>query len=89
MVSLSTKQKVQGTKHTLNDREMGEIIPGVDPREKMAADYWTKMVHSQTVAKWQTLLSIFFFFRKVHMKKKRMVAKTARLHNGFTMYKTV
>lgn len=34
---------------------MGEIIPGVDPREKMAADYWTKTAHFQTVAKWQTL----------------------------------
>lgn len=38
-----------------NDREMGEIIPGVDPREKMATDYWTKGVHFETVTKWQTV----------------------------------
>lgn len=38
---------------------MGEIIPGVDPREKMASDYWTKGVHFETVTKWQ---SVFFFF---------------------------
>lgn len=34
---------------------MGEIIPGVDPREKMASDYWTKGVHFETVTKWQTV----------------------------------
>lgn len=34
---------------------MGEIIPGVDPREKMASDYGTKGVHSETVTKWQTV----------------------------------
>lgn len=62
MVSLSTKQKVQGTKHKpntrpANDSEMGEIIPGVDPREKMAGDYWTKGVNFETVTKWQTASS--------------------------------
>lgn len=36
---------------------MGEIILGVDPREKMASDYWTKGVHSETVTKWQTVCS--------------------------------
>lgn len=60
MVSLSTKQKVPRTKHKLipgtpNDREMGEIILWVDPREKMASDYWTKGVHFETATKWQTL----------------------------------
>lgn len=38
---------------------MGEIILGVDPREKMASDYWTKGVHFETVTKWQTLCGSF------------------------------
>lgn len=39
---LALNKRYREQKHKLNDREMGEIIPGVDPREKMAADYWTK-----------------------------------------------
>lgn len=30
---------------------MGEIILGVDPREKMASDYWTKGVHFENCHK--------------------------------------
>lgn len=52
---------------------MGEIILGVDPREKTASDYWTKGVHFETVTKWQTLcvsflLFFFFFLRALHVE---------------------
>lgn len=47
---------------------MGEIIPGVDPREKMASDYWTKGVHFKTVTKWQPGTDSFFLLRVVSIK---------------------
>lgn len=51
---------------------MGEIILGVDPREKTAGDYRTKGVHFETVTKWQTLcvsfLVFFFFLRALHVE---------------------
>lgn len=45
---------------------MGEIIPGVDPREKMTGDYRTKGVHFETVTKWQPVC--FFLLRAVLVK---------------------
>lgn len=50
---------------------MGEIILGVDPREKTAGDYRTKGVHFETVTKWQTLcvsFLFFFFLRALHVE---------------------
>lgn len=34
--------------------EMGEMIPEVDPREKMVGDSRTRGAHIKTVTKWQT-----------------------------------
>lgn len=51
---------------------MGEIILWVDPREKMASDYWTKGVHFETVTKWQTLcrsFSCFVLLRGLHVEE--------------------
>lgn len=45
---------------------MGEIIPGVDPREKMAGDYWTKGVRFKTAPKWQ---AVCFFLSRAGFTK--------------------
>lgn len=52
---------------------MGEIIPGVDPREKMACDYWTKGTHFETVTKWQT--GSFFLFRAAFIKPVKPITE--------------